>query len=311
MRHGSWRRRLGVSVIALTLPMWGCGGDAGLSITKPPGQCTGGTGPKIVGIVRMPHGEVASRGGAVQRLAAAVWAQAKAITASVSPVGPNVEVTLVELRQEDLDDGTEPGAVDIATTGDNGEYCIRLPDGTDFNVCRYVVQVGNREDGTLTRAFVFDSPATIDIDYLSEATMRVILAQIPPATLCEFSPADIENIYTAVRIAPGDAVGENADEVNAVAASIAAADPVVDEAISSAIDRPRTPTTTPTSGETPSTPASPTPTGSTPTRTPILRRTDTPTVRVTRTPVPGTRTATSGAATVTPARPATRTPTPG
>lgn len=309
MRHGSWRRRLWVvSVMAVAVPFWGCGGDAGLTITKPPGQCTAGSGPQIEGVVRMPHGEVARGAGVVQRFAAAIWAQAAAITAAVSPVGPSVEVTLVELRQEDIVNGTDPGAVDITTTGDNGEYCIRLPNGTDHNVCRYVVQVGNRDDGTLTRAFVFDSPGEIDIDYQSEATVRVILAQIPPATLCDFSPTEIGNIYTAVRIAPGEAIGENADEVNAVAASIAAADPVVDDAIAAAFNRPRTPTGTPTVGGPTATPA--TPAGPTPTRTEILRRTDTPTERATRTGPPGTRTATSQVTSATPTRPPTRTPTP-
>jgi hypothetical protein len=307
MRDGSGLRRLWVvSAIAMAIPFLGCGGDAGLTITKPTGQCTGGTGPRIEGVVRMPHGEVAQRAGALQRLAAAVWAQAAAITGAVSPVGPNVEVALVELRQEDLDDGSEPGAVDIATTGDDGEYCIRLPDSTDHNVCRYVVQVGNGDDGTLTRAFVFSSPAQIDIDYQSEATVRVILAQIPPATLCDFSPAEINNIYNAVRIAPGEAIGENADEINAVAASIAAADPVVDDAISVAYNRPRTPSRTPTQR-----PPTVTPTGPTPTRTEIVRRTDTPTPRVTRTGAPATRTATSPVNTLTPTRPPTRTSTPG
>ena len=294
MRHGSWwRRPLATSAIAAAAAFCGCGGDANLSISKPAGQCTSGTGPQIEGVVQMPHGRVAQNGSALERVARAIWAQAAALTGTVSRVGAQVEVSLVELRPEDVIDGTDPGAIDVARTGDNGEFCIRLPGGTDENVCRYVVQVGDREDGTLTRAFVFSVNQSIDIDFRSEATARLILEQIPPASLCDFSPQDIHNIYNAVSNAPGEAVGENADEINAVATSIAASDPVVVAAISSSIP-PRTPVITPTVTPTVVLPtATPTgPKGPTPTRTAITARTSTPTQRSTRTPVPPTATRT-------------------
>jgi hypothetical protein len=283
---------LAISALAAAAAFCGCGGDAGLTISKPAGQCTSGTGPQIEGVVQMPHGQVAQRATTLERVARAIWSQAAALTGTVSRVGAQVEVTLVELRPEDVINGTDPGPIDVARTGDNGEFCIRLPGGTDQNVCRYVVQVGDREDGTLTRAFVFSADQSTDIDFRSEATVRLILEQIPPASLCDFSPQEIRNIYNAVSAAPGDAVGENADEINAVATSIAAADPVVDAAIAAAFDRPLTPIVTPTVTPTVVLPtATPTgPKGPTPTRTEITARTATFTPRSTRTPVPPTAT---------------------
>jgi hypothetical protein len=287
---------LATSAIAAAAAFCGCGGDAALSISKPAGQCTSGAGPQIEGVVQMPHGSVAQNGSALERVARAIWAQAAALTGTVSRVGAQVEVTLVELRPEDVINGTDPGAIDVARTGDNGEFCIRLPGGTDENVCRYIVQVGDREDGTLTRAFVFsvNPDQSIDIDFRSEATVRLILEQIPPASLCDFSPQEINHIYNAVSNAPGEAVGENADEINAVATSIAASDPVVVAAISSSIP-PRTPvamtpTTTPPIALPSATPTGTGPKGATPTRTAITARTSTPTQRSTRTPLPPTRT---------------------
>jgi hypothetical protein len=308
MRYGSWVRPRGAAA-ALTgvLLVCGCGGDAGLSISNPTGQCIGGTGAQIEGTVRMPRGRVAQAGSAAQRFASAIWSQAAAIDGNVSPVGAGAEVTLVELREEDVANGTEPGPLEIATTDENGQYCIRLPGGTDHNVCRYMVQVGNRDDRTLTRAFLFSSSPgdDIDIDFQSEATVRVILAQIPPATLCDFSPDEIRNIYNAVRIAPGTADGENADEINAVAASIAAADPVVNEAVSAAYNRPGTPTASPTPGA-----PSATPTGPAPTRTAGAAGTATFTPAGTGTADLSTRTPTPQDGNPTATRPATRTPTP-
>jgi hypothetical protein len=281
------------------LLFWGCGGDAGLSINTPSGQCVGGTGPQIEGVVRMPGGQVAQAGGAAERFANAIWSSAAAIEGSVRAVAAGVPVTLVELREEDVADGTDPGPLEITTTDEAGEFCLRLPGGTDHNVCRYVVQVGNRDDGTLTRAFLFSSTDAADIDFQTEATVRVILQQIPPAMLCDFAPDEIRNIYNAVRIAPGTATGQNADEINAVAASIAAADPVVEAAVLAAYERPRSPTASPTGG-TPGAPSA-TPTAMLPTRMPT-------TPGGTRTAVQGTRTPTPQGGTAT--RPPTRTPTP-
>jgi hypothetical protein len=236
----------------------------------------------------MPNGKVARAGGAWQRIAAALWSEAAAITGAVSPV-VGTSVDLVELRQEDLDNGTQPGSVGSATTGSDGAFCIGLAANTDQNVCRYMLQVGSADDHTLTRAFVFSTTDKINIDFRSEATVRLILAQIPPATLCDFTPDEIRSIYDAVVAAPGTATGANASEINAVAETIAAADPGVQAAIAAAYTPP-TPTETST----------PTATGPTPTRTPFPTETETYTPRSTRTPLVDTPTLTP---------PRTRTPT--
>jgi hypothetical protein len=285
------------------LSLCGCGGDAGLKFVDP--ACGGGQGLQILGVVSMPNGRVARAGTVWERMAGAVWSEAVAITGAVQPVGSGIDVQLVELRQDNPHG--DPGAIEVVRTDENGKYCIGLPQGTDQDVCRYVLQVGSREDDTLTRAFVLSNNDPIDIDFRSEAVVRLVLAEIPPAALCEFSASELQNIYDAVDAAPGTATGDNAAEINAIAASIASLDPGVNAAISAAVNRAPTLTPTPTVA-----PATATPTGPTPTRTEILRRTDTPTPRITRTAGGGTRTPTqpSGAATATVSPRPTRTPLP-
>lgn len=286
-----WARLGLTSGMVAVLSLCGCGGDAGLKLVD--AQCGGGRGLQVRGVVAMPHGRVAHGATVWERFASAVWSEAVAITGAVQPVGSGVTVSLVELRQEDP--RGDPGAIEVVRTDENGEYCIGLPDGTDHTVCRYVLQVGSRDDDTLTRAFVFSNDDPFDIDFRSEAVVRLVLAEIPPATLCQFSPSELQTIYDAVDAAPGMAIGDDVAQINAVAASIASLDPGVDAAISAAINRAPTLTPTPTAA-----PATATPTGPTPTRTEILRRTETVTPRATRTPA---------GATPTDARPATRTPT--
>jgi hypothetical protein len=233
MGKGSRVRRRWAAAVATAVALCGCGGNAGLNINSP-NACTGGGGLQVTGVVEMPNGRIAQAGGLLERFARAVWPEAAAITGAVRPVA-GARVALVELRQEDLDNGTEPGAVATATTNKQGEFCMPLPDGTDENVCRFVVEVGTTADRTLTRAFVFSTADAIDIDYRSEATVRVILHQIPPSSLCDFSPPEISDIYDAVVAAPGTATGSTADEINAVAASLAASDPGVAAALAAAI----------------------------------------------------------------------------
>ncbi len=294
MRQGSWVRRLwAASAVASVL--WGCGGSADLTVNT---RCTGGSGPQIRGLVQMPDGRVAQAGDLWERVASALWSEAAAITGEVSPVNRGVTVELVELRPGDVPGGSG-GVVEVGTTNSDGEFCVGLPEGTDQNVCRFVVQVGSSDDRTLTRAFVFSTIDPINIDFRSEATVQVILAQIPPAGLCDFTPDEIRNIYNAVLAAPGDATGENADEINAVAASIAAADAGVKAAIAAAYTPP-TPTVT----------ATPTATGPTPTRTLVPTRTETYTPRSTRTPIVDTPTPTPPATRTATSTPEVETPTP-
>jgi hypothetical protein len=127
----------------------------------------------------------------LQRVAAAFVAPVEALSGNVAPVGRGVTVELIELRPEDVASGNEPGAVARTTTNAKGEYCVALVADTTVDVCRYAVRVGSRDDGTRTRALVYSTDEAIDIDYASEATVQVILDGIPPADLCDFSPAEI------------------------------------------------------------------------------------------------------------------------
>jgi hypothetical protein len=299
-----WTRRVKYAAAALSfLALSACGSDSNLDISNP-SQCGGGTGPQIRGVVQMPNGRVARAATLWERMASALVARVDALTGTASSVGRGVTVALVELRPADVAGGVEPGILETTSTTTGGEFCIGLRAGTDESVCRYVVQVGDNASGTLTRAFVYSTDEAIDIDFRSEATVRVILADIPPSSLCQFAPGDIRTIRQAVLEAPGDASGADADEVNAIAASIAAGDPGVRAAIADSVGRPPTPLPTSTSGPVNTVgPATPTATGPRPTST----RTNAPqpsrSGRATRTPQQGSPSPTRTNA------PVTRTPT--
>jgi hypothetical protein len=223
--------------VAAGVVLASCGGGSD-SVTIKSTVCAG-AGSHVSGVVEMPHGRLAASDGIWQRLAAAVWTSAAAITGNVSPVS-GVTVQLVELQQQNLDNGTDPGPVALAQTDGHGRFCMELPMGAngqmlDENVCRFMLRVGSSADATLTRAFVFTTDEDIAVDFRSEATARIILRQIPPAGLCDFSPADIANIYNAVVDADGTATGMDADQINAVATSLALADPGVNAAVQAAL----------------------------------------------------------------------------
>ena len=298
-------------VMAGLLGLVGCGSDSNLSLNNS-AQCGGGSGPRIKGVVRLPNGRLARHDGLLQRVASALIAPVEALTGSVSPVGRGVSVELVELRPEDVAADREPGAVGRATTNGNGEFCIGLVGDTTVDVCRYELRVGNRDDATLTRAFIYASDEDIDIDFGSEATVQVILNGIPPAGLCDFSPDEIGAIHRAVLDVPGTVSGATVAEVNALATTLAAADPTVRGLVTeagnlpepTATSEPGAPTATRTRQPTATAiPPSPTATHSGPTSTPTLRPTRTPngptaTTSPTRTAAP-TRTATAGGPTAT------------
>lgn len=220
----------------------GCGSDAALKIDNN-ARCGGGSGPQVRGVVRMPNGRVAARLGLAERLAALAAAPAEALTGHVSPVGRGVTVELVELRSEDLGAG-EPGSLGRTTTNGKGEFCIGLVRDTTVDVCRYMLRVGDRDAGTRTRAFVTSSDTPIDVDFVSEATVQVILSRIPPAGLCDFAPDEIAAIRDAVRDAPGTVTGANVAEVNALATTLASGDANVRAAVVAAAGNLPAPTAT-------------------------------------------------------------------
>lgn len=316
MTYGAAARScLGAVAVAAAMTMAGCGSDASLNINNN-AQCGGGSGPQIRGVVRMPNGRVAADAGLSERLAALVVAPVDALTGSVSPVGKGVTVELVEFRPEDVG-GQEPGSVGRTTTNSKGEFCVGLVRGTTVDVCRYMLRVGDREDGTRTRAFVSASDSAIDVDFVSEATVQVILNGIPPADLCDFAPDEIGEIHDAVRDVPGSVTGATVAEVNALATTLATNDANVQALVSAAGNLPPATATnvpgvpTATFTRQPSaTPVLPSATATLrgPTGSPTSRPTRTPngptaTLSPTRTAVP-TRTNTPGGATVTATVPA-------
>jgi hypothetical protein len=303
-------------VAATALALTACGSDANLGVSGSQ-PCDGASGPVVRGVVRLPNGRLAARSGSLfERLAAVAVAPVEALTGSVSPVGRGVRVDLVQLRPEDVARGSQPGPVAHAFTNGTGEFCVPLLRDTTVDVCRYMVRVGNAGDGTLTRAFVHSTDEPTDIDFASEATVQVVLAAIAPDDLCEYSPAEFAAIYDAVRAVPGNVGGGSAAEVNAVASTLASADPTVRALVRQAGNLP--PPATPVAG-------APTPTvtrgsGSRATAT-ATDAISTHTVRPTRTPggntptasatrtAGATRTPTASAATPTPTRPAPATAT--
>jgi len=225
------------SVLAVTgaLLLAGCGSDASLNVSNGNSNgCAGGQGPQVTGTVSMPNGRLALAPSLMDRVAQLFVAPAAALSGSLKHVGGGVDVQLVELRQEDLDAGADPDVLESGKTNGKGAYCMGLRADTDRSVCRYMLQVGSRDDRTLTRAFVFGDEDTIDIDYRSEAAVQAVLSHIPPAMLCDFDQNELRTIYEAVLAAPGSIDADNASDANAIATTIAVNDGGVQDAIAAA-----------------------------------------------------------------------------
>jgi hypothetical protein len=206
----------------------GCGADVELDVIR-------STQPqRVQGTVELPNGTVASAGSGWQRLVAFVIARADALTGAVSRVGAGVRVELVRLSREAAAAGEPGDFVDAATTADDGSYVIPLPQGTDANTCRFLVQVGDADEDTLTRAFVHTGNPT-RIDFRSEATVRLVLAEVPPANLCAFDNADIAAIAAAVGAVPGEVTAGTIADANESATGIAGGNAGVQNAIAAAV----------------------------------------------------------------------------
>lgn len=234
------RRWVSFVSLSILLLIAGCGADAELDVVKPEPNL-----PKVSGIVSLPGGELARAARWWQRLAAAVTSRAHALSGNASPVGAGVAVQLVQLENADAVGPYAPQVIAEGTTNSNGAYQIKLPEGLDAKTCGLVVQVGSEEEGTLTRAFVYSTSHPIDIDFRSEAAVRLVLAEVPPADLCEFDTGEIRAIYDSVDAVPGEVSGGTAEELNAAATAAAANDPTVQGTIAAAVV-PATPTETPT-----------------------------------------------------------------
>ncbi|MBI3783074.1 MAG: hypothetical protein HY270_06715 [Deltaproteobacteria bacterium] len=280
----------------------GCGGDAGLTITPPP-TAPVQPNPQVGGSVRLPNGKLASISSTwMERFASLALSTADALTGNISAVGRDVVVTLTIQHS----DGIE-GPIRTATTDANGHYTIDLRQGTDpATTCRYVVAVGSQLSGTLTRAFVTSLGNPQDIDFATEAAVRLIQTRVAQGfDLCEFSAREISALVQAIRDLPGDVSGASVKEVNDKAVALAAADDGIQAIVRQAIEPTATPVRTPrftftsratrtfTPTYTKTASPKPTPTNTpnrsnTPTNTPTITRTFTstftPTITRTRTP---------------------------
>ncbi len=283
-----------ITLAAMCL-LWlaGCGGDTDANYIYPepvprPGYVTG--------TIKAPNGNLASANPSLfERLGNEFVRAAYALSGRFVPVGRQNIVRLI-LRDAD---GTER-LIASTSTNDQGQYQLPLPAGTSADTCRYLVACGPM------RAFVTSSESTIDITPLSEAAVRLVLANAG-GRLCDYTTGDLVKVLDAVARAPGSVAGIGASDASADATGKASLDPNVRAAVEYPLlaETPtRTPTSTltqvPTHTGTPSNTATPTITG-TPTYTFTRLPTSTPTQ---------TRTATIALPTNTPAPEATDTASP-
>lgn len=293
----------------------GCGGSS--SVAFPPGSS-----PVIGGMVSMPNGEVAAAPSALARLARAVVAPVEALVAgNVEPVGDGVAVRLIQIGENDIVNGEIQNGtvVSMAVTNSAGLYAVHLPLDSSVDTCRFYLEVGSSADRTLTRAFVYAAdPGRVDVDFQSEATVRLLLDQIRvgATSLCALTPAGIKLVSEAVAASDAQVFGDTAAAVNSSATVAAATDPGVQTAIAIAIGA-FTPAATATNTARPAATATATATVAPPTATSSLptptrtKPTRTPTHVPTRT-VPPTRTSTPAGSTEAMLEPpiATTTPAP-
>jgi hypothetical protein len=212
------------------LSLAACGGDVELDVTH------SDTRKRIRGTVELPNGELAAhRGSLWQQIAEALVGRVHALTGNASPVGAGVRVELVQMSREDAAAGRPGVLLDAEDTVEDGSYTVLLPVDTDANTCRFLVQVGNADDGTLTRALIYNNTGPIRIDFRSEATVRLILDRVPPADFCDFDTADIGAIVGAVDAAPGNIAAADVESANGAATAAAGADAGVQNAIDAAL----------------------------------------------------------------------------
>jgi hypothetical protein len=207
MRKGFWVRRASAASAGVVLLLWlcGCGGSADVAITK---LCDGDAGGlQIKGVVEMPNGRIAHAPGAWQRVAGTLWSAAAAISASVSPIATGQLVELVELRAEDLANGTDPGPVGTTGRTVSSAWPARRHRSRRLPLRGAGGQPQRRHADARLRVQHLEP---IDIDFRSEATVRAILSQIPPARLCDFSPDEIRDLRRGR--GARRATGSNADE---------------------------------------------------------------------------------------------------
>jgi len=282
-----------VPLLLFVILIAGCGGgSSNVAVSIPPVL----TEHTVSGTVLMPNGQLAQLDSSfVQRFAELAVRKVEALTGTnVGPVGSNVPVTL-GLYGSDGNQVACPQCGPPAYTNDEGQYQLTLPSGTDENTCRYFVSVGDLNTETLTRAFVFSTTEAINIDFASEAVVRMIVAQAMAGTdLCSFSPGTIEATVQAIDSMPGMlTVSPSSDnmvrDINSSAVKTATAAPPVQETLGIAAATPTPTPGTPTATVQPSatpTPVTPSATPVTPAATATPTNTSLPSATPTKTSLP-------------------------
>lgn len=259
--------------------LMGCGGDSGVGYTIPPPPPP--PGPRVSGSVRAPNGNLAALSpGILQRIADGPAGTAYALTGSFSTVPRNQEVRLIHRRS----DGFEQH-ISSSFTNDQGQYELSLPENTTQDTCRFLVEAGPM------RAFVTATRAPIDIDPITTAAVRLVLAAAGNR-LCEYTTQDLIEILQAIRSAPGTVIGANASQASDDATAKASQDPDVQRAVAAPIAA-TTPTRTFTMQPAATFTHTVPPGSATPTHTPTNTFTRMATVSPTQTRPPGTNTPTS------------------
>jgi hypothetical protein len=300
------RRKTRVLVLAVLVGVvWlsGCGTESDLSVRHPPPPPTVGLDVRFGGLVQMPDGRVARDLHAWPQLALFARTADALTAANVRPVGAGVRVSLAVLNP----DGSLQPPLATTTTNASGRYELGIPGSRDpASVCHFVAYVGDAASGTLTRRLLTGSDLQQDIDYQSEALVRLLLDRVSQgADFCAVSVLELEQLLARIRSLPDPVVGTGAADINFKARQIAGADEQLQALLDVALAPSPTPVRTPRYTFTAS--ATRTATGTrtqTPTRTATRTRTFTPTITPSRLP---TRTFTPGLATLTP----TATQTPG
>ncbi len=300
------KRLLALVLAASGVWLAGCGTESNLSVRQPPPPPTVGLEVRFGGLVQMPDGRVASKPRAWPEFALLARPADALVAANLRPVGAGVRVSLGVLAA----DGSIEGPLATTTTTASGRYELPIPGSREpASVCRYVAYVGDAASGTLTRRLVTASDLQQDIDFQSEALVRLLLDRAAQGTdFCAASVVELETLLARIRALPDPVVGSGAADVNLKARQIAGADEVLQEMLDVALAPTPTPVRTPRFTFTASATRTATRTVTlSPTRTRTATRTSSPTVTLT---VPPTRTFTPGPPTPS-ATPTTRVPSPG
>jgi len=240
-------------VLALMLQA-GCGGDAEVTIVDENDT------PDVAGVLLLPDG-----------------------SGGTAPTD-DTQVIVTRITGQEIQEGDEVGATVIGDqfTDAAGRYQISLG-GDIIDDCEGGRVLVRSESGGLTRALAFSDEEDINVDYNSEALMRLVFQAVNEqgADFCSASNDDLRNLLSLVTQATEEAgvSGTTVTQINNAAFIAAESDPEVLAAVAAAFDiSPFTPTRTPTPTGTPtSVTTTPTATGeATATNTPEPTNTNTP-----------------------------------